>query len=139
VGGGRKHRVPGPALRARVRDPTGESLRVWDEEPSAVVCRVRSHGRRACPGAHITITWASMAQSVQPDGTDVRYDRDIRTWERDQVDVLITRGEKVDLAWLVDALEHARSHGQTRLVDYLESIADDAVFEMEMAARSPRR
>jgi hypothetical protein len=80
-----------------------------------------------------------MAQSVQPDGTDVRYDRGIRTWERDQVDVLITRGEKVDLAWLVDALEHARSHGQTRLVDYLESIADDAVFEMEMAARSPRR
>jgi hypothetical protein len=39
------------------------------------------------------------------------------------------------LAWLVSALEQARSQGQTKVVDYLETIADDAVFEMEMAAR----
>ena len=39
------------------------------------------------------------------------------------------------LAWLVGALEQARSQGQTRLVDHLEAIADDVVFEMEMTAR----
>jgi hypothetical protein len=39
------------------------------------------------------------------------------------------------LAWLVSALEQARRQGQTTLIDYLESIADDVVFEMEMAAR----
>jgi hypothetical protein len=39
------------------------------------------------------------------------------------------------LAWLVSTLEQARRQGQTKLVDYLETIADDAVFEMEMAAR----
>jgi hypothetical protein len=39
------------------------------------------------------------------------------------------------LAWLVSALEQARSQGQTKVVDYLETIADDMVFEMEMAAR----
>ncbi len=39
------------------------------------------------------------------------------------------------LAWLVSALEQARRQGQTKLVDCLETIADDAVFEMEMAAR----
>ena len=49
-------------------------------------------------------------------------------------------GTRVDddtaaLAWLVSALEQARSQGQTKVVDYLETIADDAVFEMEMAAR----
>jgi hypothetical protein len=39
------------------------------------------------------------------------------------------------LEWLVDALEQARSQGQTRIVDHLETIADDVVFEMEMIAR----
>ncbi len=39
------------------------------------------------------------------------------------------------LAWLVGALEQARRKGQSRLVDYLETIADDVVFEVEMAAR----
>ena len=39
------------------------------------------------------------------------------------------------LAWLVRALEQARRQGQTKLVDCLETIADDVVFEMEMAAR----
>jgi len=39
------------------------------------------------------------------------------------------------LAWLVGTLEQAHSQEQTRVVDYLEAIADDVVFEMEMAAR----
>ena len=39
------------------------------------------------------------------------------------------------LAWLVGALEQARSQGQTKIVDCLETIAEDVVFEMEMAAR----
>ena len=39
------------------------------------------------------------------------------------------------LAWLVEALEHVRSRGQTTVVGYLEEVADDVVFEMEAAAR----
>ena len=39
------------------------------------------------------------------------------------------------LEWLVEALEQARSQGQTKVVDHLETIAADMVFEMEMAAR----
>ena len=39
------------------------------------------------------------------------------------------------LSWLVSALEQARSQGQVKLVDYLETIADDVVFDKEMAAR----
>jgi hypothetical protein len=39
------------------------------------------------------------------------------------------------LEWLVEALERARSQGQTEIVDHLETIAADMVFEMEMAAR----
>ena len=38
-------------------------------------------------------------------------------------------------AWLVRALEQARRQSQVKLVDYLETIADDVVFEVEMAAR----
>ena len=43
--------------------------------------------------------------------------------------------DSATLAWLVGALEQARSQGQTRIVDHLETIADDVVFEMEMIAR----
>jgi hypothetical protein len=43
--------------------------------------------------------------------------------------------ETATLAWLVGALEHARSRGQTKVVGYLEEVADEVVFEMEMAAR----
>ena len=46
-----------------------------------------------------------------------------------------TRDGTVDVAWLMRALEHARSQGQGRVLDYLEAIADDVVFEMESAAR----
>ncbi len=40
------------------------------------------------------------------------------------------------LTWLLRALEYARKQDQTKLVDYLETIADDVVFEMEFAARN---
>jgi hypothetical protein len=43
--------------------------------------------------------------------------------------------ETATLAWLVDALDYARSRGQTKLVGYLEEVADDVVFEVEAAAR----
>jgi hypothetical protein len=43
--------------------------------------------------------------------------------------------ETATLAWLVDALEHKRSAGQTKAVWFLEEVADDVVFEAEMAAR----
>ena len=43
--------------------------------------------------------------------------------------------ETTTLAWLVDALDYTRSRGQTKVVGYLEEVADDVVFEVEMAAR----
>ncbi len=43
--------------------------------------------------------------------------------------------EAATLAWLVEALEHARSRGQTKVVGYLEEVADDVVFEVEMVVR----
>ena len=46
-----------------------------------------------------------------------------------------THDGTVFLTWLVRALEYARTREQTKLVDYLEIIADDVVFEMEFAAR----
>ena len=42
--------------------------------------------------------------------------------------------ETAALAWLVSALEQARTRSQVKLVDYLETIADDVIFEVEMAA-----
>ena len=46
--------------------------------------------------------------------------------------------ETAALAWLVGALEQARAQRQTKLVDYLEVVLEDVVFEMESAARSKR-
>ena len=43
--------------------------------------------------------------------------------------------ETATLAWLVSALEYARSRGQMKVVGYLEEVADDVVFEVEMVAR----
>jgi hypothetical protein len=43
--------------------------------------------------------------------------------------------ETATLAWLMNALEHARARGQTKLVGSLEAVVDDVVFEMEAAAR----
>ena len=41
----------------------------------------------------------------------------------------------VDLFWLASALDHARSLNQTDIVYYLQYVAEDMVFQMEMAAR----
>lgn len=46
--------------------------------------------------------------------------------------------ETATLAWLVEALEYVRSRGQTKVVGYLEEVADDVVFEVEAAARRSR-
>jgi hypothetical protein len=43
--------------------------------------------------------------------------------------------ETATLAWLVQALEHVRSRGQTKVLGYLEEVADDVVFEVEMVAK----
>jgi hypothetical protein len=43
--------------------------------------------------------------------------------------------ETATLAWLVGALEQARTQGRSKAVGYLEAVADDVVFEMESAAR----
>ena len=48
---------------------------------------------------------------------------------------LLGATETATLAWLVSALEFACTRGQTKLVGYLEEVADDVVFEVEMAAR----
>jgi hypothetical protein len=45
--------------------------------------------------------------------------------------------ETATLEWFVTALQYTRSRGQTKVVGYLEEVADDVVFEMEMAARRP--
>ena len=43
--------------------------------------------------------------------------------------------ETATLGWLMDALEQARSQGQSKAVGYLEAVAEDVLFETEMAAR----
>jgi hypothetical protein len=43
--------------------------------------------------------------------------------------------EKATLVWLANALEHARARGQTKLVGYLEEVADELVFETEWITR----
>jgi hypothetical protein len=40
------------------------------------------------------------------------------------------------LAWLEDALRQLRPDGQTKVVDYLEAVLEEVVFEMKMAPRS---
>ena len=42
--------------------------------------------------------------------------------------------EFVSLAWLENAIEHARAHGQMEALAYLEAVKEDAVFVMEMGA-----
>ena len=46
--------------------------------------------------------------------------------------------ETATLVWLVEALEHVRSRGQTKIVGFLEEVADDMVFEAEAAAERSR-
>ena len=46
-----------------------------------------------------------------------------------------TNDSLATMAWLMDALEHARKESQTTLVSYLEELVHDVVFEAEMTAR----
>lgn len=39
------------------------------------------------------------------------------------------------MAWLEAALEHAYSHGQLRVLAYLEAVMEDLVFEEQIAVR----
>ena len=48
---------------------------------------------------------------------------------------LVGETDAATLAWLVGALKHARTRGQSKLVGYLEEVADEVVFEVEMVAR----
>jgi hypothetical protein len=41
--------------------------------------------------------------------------------------------ENATLEWLVEALAQARTRAQTKLVGYLETVADEVVFEVEAA------
>jgi hypothetical protein len=47
----------------------------------------------------------------------------------------ITYDDSATLTWLGEALEYARKRNQAKLVGHLEEVLDDAVFEMEIAAR----
>jgi hypothetical protein len=47
----------------------------------------------------------------------------------------ITHDDSASLTWLGEALEYARKRNQAKLVGHLEEVLDDAVFEMEIAAR----
>jgi len=49
---------------------------------------------------------------------------------------LVGTTEAATLAWLVSALEHARTRGQTKVVGYLEEVVDDVVFELKMKVRT---
>ena len=51
---------------------------------------------------------------------------------------LVEDTDTATLEWLIRALEYARTRDQTKLVDYLEAVLDDVVFEVESAARSSR-
>jgi hypothetical protein len=48
---------------------------------------------------------------------------------------LVEDTDAATMGWLVRALEHAHSRGQTKLVGYLEVVVEDLVFEVEAAAR----
>ena len=47
----------------------------------------------------------------------------------------ITHDDSATLTWLGEALAYARKQDQAKLVGRLEEVLDDAMFEMEMAAR----
>ena len=47
----------------------------------------------------------------------------------------ITHDDSATLTWLGEALEYARRRNQAELAGHLEEVLDDAVFEMEIAAR----
>ena len=75
--------------------------------------------------------------SITHVGVDaLRYTASIVLAERVQLDLKANMdNDTATLGWLVEALEQARSQGHTEIVEHLETIAADMLFEMEMAAR----
>ena len=75
--------------------------------------------------------------SITHVGVDaLRYTASIVLAERVQLDLKANMdNDTATLGWLVEALEHSRSQGHTEIVEHLETIAADMVFEMEIAAR----
>ncbi len=51
------------------------------------------------------------------------------------MDVMSAAETEATLGWLVSALEQARTQGQSKAVMHLQDVADDMVFEVELAAR----
>lgn len=51
------------------------------------------------------------------------------------LDVMSAAETEATLGWLVGALEQARTQGQSKAVMHLQDVADDMVFEVELAAR----
>jgi len=49
---------------------------------------------------------------------------------------LLSTDNEVCLAWLADALQQLRQEGQTKVLGYLETVSEEVLFEMNMAARS---
>ncbi len=47
----------------------------------------------------------------------------------------VAETEIATLAWLISALEHARTQGQMRLLMCLGAVVDDVLFEMASASR----
>jgi len=47
---------------------------------------------------------------------------------------LVEDTETATLVWLVSALEHAHTRGQTKIVGYLETVVEEVLFEVEAAA-----
>ncbi len=77
--------------------------------------------RNAHAGTHYALYWVQGAKSFH---------------RRNMLEVQVgSDTQTATLAWLVSALERARTQGQFRAVGYLEAVAADVVFEMEMAAR----
>src|SRR5215212_3366290 len=87
--------------------------------------------------AHVKLFMARIVQSYRTsNGLTLSYTANYVLAEGVQLETQTDlNADTATLAWLVGALEQARPQGKTRIVDHLETIADDVVFEVEMIAR----
>jgi hypothetical protein len=49
---------------------------------------------------------------------------------------LLSTNNEICLAWLAHALQQLRSEGQTKVVNYLEAVSEEVLFEMKVLPRS---
>jgi hypothetical protein len=47
----------------------------------------------------------------------------------------LSTDDDICLAWLAEALRRARAGGQARVVDYLEAVSEEVLFETRMSPR----